>query len=494
MKKLRLYEVLSIAVVALLAASCGTRVDSKSTETGSLARSEPSPSGVAVAATPDGRVEASRQTAPAASGASSIAAPSSAKEAVPASTTTSLAPSPGNSASPDRKDSLPQSSSDRGAREPAVPATGDPARSPLSPLIVASVGTYSGPVGAVFGVMAQAAQVWVSWTNGRGGVHGHPVKLYVYDDGGDPARSKAQVVEAVERRGVIAFVQQGTVVTGESSLEYIKSKRIPVIGTDTGPTWVYENPMYFPQTSSAGAMDAATMYASAQRLIPQGKRKLGWVICVEATACDRVANVWADAGPRVGFQIAYRGRISVAQPDYTAECLSARNAGVEVLAIAADANSIARVAQSCSRQGYRPTYTIVSGTVAEHLQDDPNFNGLVAPTTIFPWFQSGTPVLDEFQSAMRHYGAGIPRGAGPAAGWVSAKLLERAAATVSEPPTSESLLQALWNLRGDDLGGITQPLSFVKDQPAKPLTCYWVIEVRNGSWGASPGGEQRRCV
>ena len=84
----------------------------------------------------------------------------------------------------------------------------------------------------------------------HGGLNGHPVRLIVYDDGADPARSRAQVQEAVERQRVVAFLQMSQPLSGESNVDYITAKRIPVIGTETGSPWVYDrSPMYFPQTS-----------------------------------------------------------------------------------------------------------------------------------------------------------------------------------------------------------------------------------------------------
>ena len=73
-----------------------------------------------------------------------------------------------------------------------------------SPVITASVGTLSGPVGTVWRPVVQGAQLWVAEANRRGGLSGHEIRLLVYDDGGDSARHRAQVKEAVEQRGVVA--------------------------------------------------------------------------------------------------------------------------------------------------------------------------------------------------------------------------------------------------------------------------------------------------
>src|SRR5204863_238814 len=69
-----------------------------------------------------------------------------------------------------------------------------------TPLVVASVGTLSGPLGGVLLPILNGAQVWVNSINQRGGLNGHRVELVAYDDGGDTARHRAQLQEAIERK------------------------------------------------------------------------------------------------------------------------------------------------------------------------------------------------------------------------------------------------------------------------------------------------------
>ena len=49
--------------------------------------------------------------------------------------------------------------------------------------------------------------------------------------------------------------------------EYIASRRVPVIGGDTGSAWYYQNPMYFPQASTADANFIGLLNSLAAELI-----------------------------------------------------------------------------------------------------------------------------------------------------------------------------------------------------------------------------------
>lgn len=357
--------------------------------------------------------------------------------------------------------------------------------------MLASVGTWSGPIGSSLKPILEGAQLWVKAANQAGGVNGHPITLLVYDDGGDPARHRTQVQEAVEQRKAIAFLANGETVTGQASVEYINSKRVPVIGMDGGENWPFTSPMYFPSSSTGDALYGTFLPSIAQSVLPQGKKKLGTVVC-EVSTCQEIEKVLLRDAKPVGFDHAYRGQASIAQPDYTAECLAARNAGVEVMFLVLDTNSITRLVASCTRQGYRPQYGAATALVADRFKDDPNFDGFVAGTPNFPYFQKGTPATDQFQQALAGYGKSLALHIGLTVGWTAGKLFERAAAALPEPPTSQALLDGLWSLRNDTLNGLTMPLTFTRDKPPVPLSCWFLIQVRKGAW-TSPDGFKQQC-
>jgi branched-chain amino acid transport system substrate-binding protein len=361
-----------------------------------------------------------------------------------------------------------------------------------SAVVVASVGNYSGPAASSLLPILKGAQIWVKYVNDRGGVNGHLVKLLVYDDGADTARHRAQLQDAVERQKVIAFLAQGAPLTGEGGLGYISEKRIPVIGTETGSYWVYEHPMFFPQGTSGYPLFYATIAGASQQLVPAGKTKVGWITCAEVPQCDNFAKLWKDSAPKLGLQPVFESRASLAQPDFTAECLSARNAGVQALIVGMDSNTVGRVAASCARQSYRPVFSTVAGIVIDDWKTNPDFEGLIVATNFYPYFQPGLPATDEYLQALRTYGNSSLKGIQPETGWVAGKLLEKAAAGLPEPPTSEALLKALWAIKGDTLGGITSPLTFVENQNAPIVTCWYNLTIKQGGW-ASADGAQQHC-
>ena len=210
--------------------------------------------------------------------------------------------------------------------------------------------------------------------------------------------------------------------------------------------------------------------------------------CAEASACHDADKLFANGAAKYGYQVVYRAQASIAQPDYTAECLAARNAGAEIAMVVLDGNSVSRFAASCARQGYKPQFTTIVTIVLDRFKDDANLAGMVASSHVFPYFQTGTPATDEYAAAYKTYGGGLNNGVGLAAGWTAGKLLEKAAAHLPEPPTSQAVLAGLWTIKDDSLGGLTYPLTFTQGQPATPRACWSVVIVKQQQWTAPYGG------
>jgi branched-chain amino acid transport system substrate-binding protein len=297
----------------------------------------------------------------------------------------------------------------------------------------------------------------------------------------------------VERDHVVAFVSNQDPFSGLQSVEYHNKVRVPVIGSEGSGKYFYESPMHFPPYPHSFPFYKALLASAAQQLLPEGSTKLATVTCQEAYACEDADGVWGGGyAAEVGFKLVYRGRASIAQPDYTAECLNAQSAGAEVVYVLMDGASVSRFVNSCTRQGYRPTFTLAQHTALPSQLDLPGMEGAVVGAQVFPWFASDTPATAEFQAALARYAAGRAPSGSSSVAWVSAKLFERAAARMPEPPTAAAVLDGLWSIKGDDLGGLTHDLTYTRGQPAPQRVCWFPVRVRNHRFVA-PDGTRYRC-
>lgn len=355
------------------------------------------------------------------------------------------------------------------------------------------VGSVSG-VAAPLGVpMTEGIQIWGRWINSRGGVNGHPIQIFVGDDGADPARHQAVVKDMVERIKVLAFINNPEVFTGAASVKYLESKRIPVIGMSGGETWAYQSPMYFPQVPAGPRLTLSIFSSIAQQSRVLGKSKIAVITCVEAQLCKDFANQADTIFPQRGMTVVYKAQISITQPDFTAECLGARNAGAEVIFLAAEANSLRRASTSCARQSYKPRWASANQALVHDIKDEPNLEGLLSQSAAFPYYQGNTPQTAEYQNALKQYGPNTAPAGALSFAWVSGKLFEKAAANLGEPPTTEGILDGLWTIRNDDMNGLTAPLTFNRDQPPPvPPNCWWNVLVTGRQW-TSPDNFERHC-
>lgn len=380
---------------------------------------------------------------------------------------------------------------------PAPPATpGLPsgaADGSKSPVVIGSVLPRSGPIGGAAAPGLEALQTWTRLANDRGGVNGHRVDLVVGDDGGDPARHRSIVQEFVERRHVIAFVQNFESLGGEGSIDYLTAKRIPVIGSIMGSQYFYEHPTYFPQGSSGDAFFEAYAGSVAQQAKATGKQRIGVLACAEVADCKTGADLTERYAKELGLSVVYKATASIVQPDYTAQCLNARNAGVEILLPIFTPDGASRISASCARQGYTPVFGLTTQTFSPTQLTDPTMQGAIIYSPVFTWAADPpSSAVAEFNAAMAKYLPGVAIKGVHAVGWTSAKVFERGAAQLAEPPTSESLLDGLWSISHDDLGGLTQPLTFTRDRPAAPMACWFTALIRDHKLAAANGG-QRSC-
>jgi branched-chain amino acid transport system substrate-binding protein len=416
-----------------------------------------------------------------------------AASSVGSSTGAATAPaSPGAAAAHAAGSTAGSSNSGNSSSGPASPTSVAGQQGPLAPILIGSVGTQSGIVGASISEGIKALQAWVSSVNAGGGLHGHPVKLLVGDDGGDPAQHRALVQQFVEQDHVLAFVYNDAPLTGQASVDYLNRKHIPVVGSELAGQWFYQSPYFFPEAASGLVLTDVSVRGVANVVVPQGKTKVAFLTCVEAQYCTDAARVWPGIAPQVGLQVVSNGSASLATPDFTSQCLNAQGRGAQVFIMAMDSNSVDRVAANCAAIGFRPVFSWASSVTIDRHRADPNLNGAVLPIPSAPWFLKSNAAIADFQATMARYAPGVIVGGSSENGWVSAKLFEAAASTLSATPTTSDILAGLWSLRSDDLGNLTIPLTFAKGQNAPPVECWYVATIGGGNW-TSPDGGQRHC-
>jgi ABC-type branched-subunit amino acid transport system substrate-binding protein len=362
-----------------------------------------------------------------------------------------------------------------------------------SPIRIGSVGENSGVAGSIFGPGAKVLQAWVQWINLRGGVACHPILLFVGDDGGDPATNQSLVQSFTEQKGVVAFVYMDAPFAGAASIKYLTEHQIPVFGSEGGEEWFNENPNYFPQMSSSSQYVEGAFAMAGATQVPLGRTKLASLTCIEAPICSAAYGTADGLSKKYGMTLVYRAQVSITSPNYTSNCLAAKNAGAQVVFTGLDGNTDQRVARSCASVDYHPSIVTPAVGLTPSQASDPALRGLQAAMPVLPWFQTDNKSIAEFAAALARFAPGVESSAVGVEAWVAGQVFALAASRVGDKPTSADILSGAYRIKDNDFGGLTERLTYTADAPnQKQRLCWWAAQF-DGTKASSPNGGMRTC-
>lgn len=478
----------ALALCLLALAACGSRVDGAAIVAGS---------GGGTVSLSSESVRALRDaTAAAAPAAQPVLPPAAAASESPAST------APIQAAAPDR--AVP-AVADAGPKSAAAPAkaTGQAAKSAaecpanLETIKVGHVGLFSGVAGPILGSAVTMMAAWAKDVNARGGLACHPVQVLTRDDGGDPGRSAALVKDLAAREKVVAFVGSLTLAP-IGFVKAVEQVEVPAVGGGGGdPRW-FASPWLFPD----GASRTNQIVGLVKHGVDRGKTKLGVLYCVEAAACtESIKEIRDTAAKKAGATLVYDAPISVTQPDFTAQCLNARDAGVDQLALGMDGASMARVARSCSSIGYQPLISTVSGLLSPSQAKDPTLRsfGIVTAASYAPWTEKDQPGLREYHRVLQRWAPNLPPDGATVLTFVAARLFEKAIEKVADqarggPVGPALIVSGLGKIKNETLGGLTGPVTFTSGQKrAVSTSCVFYQLLDERGWTA-PRGSKPVCL
>jgi branched-chain amino acid transport system substrate-binding protein len=397
-------------------------------------------------------------------------------------------------ASPGRSDAPSGASASGGTTADAAPgaAAAQPqAAVKRSEVVFGSFGVEAGPLGTISGPAAPAIRAWVADVNARGGLAGHPVRVILADDGGDPARAQAVVRQMVERDKVVAFLYPYAIGTLVPVLPYLEEKGIPVLGQMGAETLADYSAAVFQPFMAA---DKGTAWGFMLSLAAQtDKKKIGILWCREVAACSLVKDGIRKLSGYKGLEVVYDAQISFAQPDYTAEVLRAQQAGVEILMTFADIATVNRVAQSSHRQNYHPIQSATHNMQhSEALNYAEELDGLLTYSRIPPF---NSPKMAAYMKAMRTYQPKAPIGELGGAAYVMGQLVEaKIAPLLDDDPSPAEITEAMYTLKNETLGGLLPGITFPRQKDRSTVNlCVIPVTFKDKKF-LTPAGETFTCA
>jgi branched-chain amino acid transport system substrate-binding protein len=352
----------------------------------------------------------------------------------------------------------------------------------LTPVVLGQNGAFSGIVGQSTANLRTGLSVWAKWVNANGGVQCHPVQLYQEDDGSDPSKASANVNDLAANKHAVAILGVDDPIAIAANISAAEQNKVPIIGGDlSSPDW-NNNPLVFPVGGSSMQVYSGSFIKVAAL---NHLTKFGVVYCVEASICTLIGQQFKSLVARANGSVVYDQSTSITQSDYTAECQNAKNAGVQLLFVAADGSTAQRLINSCKSINYQPklvTPGIAGGATAIA---DPNLKaaGYYIGTNEIPYAATGTAALNLFHNAFKQYSGTDASDQSAMKGWVAGMMFKAAidnlgAAARQGPITTAMVLQGLRSLRSQSLGGLVPGMSY-PSSGAPVVNCFGVLADTN---------------
>jgi len=346
-----------------------------------------------------------------------------------------------------------------------------------APLVVGDICSCTGPEASSIGQTSPTVEAWASWVNSHGGVQGHHVQVIVKDDGYNPGTSLADAKQLVQQDHVVALFDNSDVSSSWAS--YVEQQKVPVLGgqeTDAG----YTNPDFFPPGATFNFFTDAD--AAATKKV--GVKKMADLYCVEVAICAQSASELGASLKQIGLDLVYSAGIGFAAPNYTAQCLAAKQSGATGMTVGDATAIVVKVAEDCAAQGYTPIELSGDGTVAISWLTIPAMQGNVDVQSNLPWFVHDAATKDMY-AALDKYAPTVPKspnfGEIALQAWTSGPELQAAAAAghLGAKPTAAAITAGLYALpKGTTLGGLAPPLHFAKGKTASN-SCFFLMGIQH---------------
>ena len=364
-----------------------------------------------------------------------------------------------------------------------------------APITIGIACSCTGPLGPGIAVSPPGFEAWAKYENAHGGLNGHQISVVLKDDAANPGTALTNVEQMVTQDHISVLLDDSQGDTAFAS--FVDQHHIPVIGGSSTSDLFLSDPNWF--TPGETVDTYFLFYMAAAKKI--GLKNVGQFYCAESTVCQQgVPSFRADA-KAYGLTVGYVSSISYSAPNYTAQCLAAKQAGVQVLNVADAAFVAERVGQNCVTQGYNPWYVAGGATISGAFPVSPGFqNHFLGAEDDIPYFDTAVPGVKTFVNAMKKYYPATLTNSnytdGTIQNWITGLVLAQAVkaanAGSSGPITTAEIYKGLYTFHNQTLNGMAPPLTYKKGVP-NPVHCWFWIKAQ-GSKFTTPYGLKPDCV
>ncbi len=373
--------------------------------------------------------------------------------------------------------------------QPTAPSNGTrsaPTVANKSVVTFGQLGSFSGVLGAVTAGAPKSVAAWVAYQNDHGGLNGHPIKVIVADDQGDPATALTLAKRLVESDKVLAFVGDVHFFGFEQVEAYMRAKNVPMIGGEGATEARFTSPVNFP-VSAPGAVQ---IVKGLKMYVERGATKMGMLYCLEISALCSYLNDEVQKS-EVGKYVVQSYQVSLVAPSYTSQCLRMKQGGIEVIYMLMDTAGAARLVKDCANQGFKPKLLLLGLDATKEMPTIPALSEALMPGATVSTGARDLASVNQFHKVIETYAPSVGESGFGTQAYAGALMLGHVGKNLSDNPTSAELLTALYKVRKETLGGFIVPVSYSRNgTTAAP--CVFIWGVANGRFTA-PEGSKPLC-
>jgi branched-chain amino acid transport system substrate-binding protein len=336
-------------------------------------------------------------------------------------------------------------------------------------------GTYQAPTWTVL-------QDWVKSVNASGGLGGHQVTTVFKDNGGvvGTALTDAKALISANVDAIIDLDSYDAAWSNQAA-----AAKIPVIGGDFQDVPYTTLPDFYPTGQTVDSITPAMVQVAKQA----GVSKLGTMYCTEAPGCQQAQPFIKQTGAAAGIPVLIQSAISATAPNYTAQCVAAKQAGAQGVIIGDSYSVIARVASDCAQQGYTPVWITSGSAITEQALTAPGLKeNFWAPYPDVPYYNTSNAAVTAMKTALDKYSPGVYENKATwseqgtmtwTAGLLLAAAVKNAGVTASTTVTPALITTGLNKVTSDTLGGIAPPLTLTEGK-THTINCWYTGKIQNG--------------
>jgi ABC-type branched-subunit amino acid transport system substrate-binding protein len=474
----RVAAALSVAVLALLASACGSRLTGTQAE---LAQGAGGHASSAASAGNTGSASAAVTTTTVAAAASAGGTSTGPAAAASTAHTPTVAAKPGASTAAAAPATGAGACGANGNQTPAggnggATATGVTATS----ITVGNIASISGVVPGLTQSAQQATEAWADYVNSTGGICGRQIKVQPFDDGSDSGTDYADADQACSADFAMVGNASGF---DDGSAQAVSACSIPDLAAEISTVAAGTTADIF------GASPGNAHYWSLgpanyiKATYPNAISKAA-MIYLNVSATQTQATNEVNAYKSVGFNYVYDASTTPTNANYATNVQAMQSAGAQYVTEYSDASSAERLLQAMQQANYAPQ--VVDWFSEEYSpqfaqQTEPESNGdlvLMSATAAYEE-ASSNPGMQLMESWLNRVAPGYHQDIFAILAWSAGLAFEQAAKAVGPDLTRSALIsqiQQITNWTGD---GVTPPVNIGQKIPSK---CFFYMKIENGAF------------